>query len=110
MKPVVVLDAGPVGLLCNPNPHPKPVAIRKWVDDLLVAGRRVVLPEVTDYEVRREFNLSGLANSLDMLNDLTGKVEYLPVFTAAWRLAAELWADARRGGYRPPRTRPSTAM
>ena len=54
MNDAVVLDSGPLGVLCNPNNHAQPVAIRAWVAALLAAGRRVIIPEIADYEVRRE--------------------------------------------------------
>jgi hypothetical protein len=81
----VVLDAGPVGFLTNPNNTPKPVAIRKWLADLLAAGRRVILPEIADYEVRREFARGNMAQSLIMLDALAVQAEYLPLTTAIMR-------------------------
>jgi predicted nucleic acid-binding protein len=95
----VVLDSGPAGFLANPNPHPVPVAIRKWLTDLLAAGRRVILPEIADYEVRRELLRAGLTQSVRMLDSLAAQAEYLPLTTAAMRHAAELWAQARNMGH-----------
>jgi predicted nucleic acid-binding protein len=95
---VVVLDAGPVGLLTNPNPTTLPAKIRQWLADLLVAGRRVVLPEISDYEVRRELIRANLQPSIVMLGALAAQVDYLPLSTGAMRRAAELWAVARNLG------------
>src|SRR5207248_1239146 len=53
MSAAVILDAGPVGLLTNPNNAAVPVAIRRWLANLIAAGRRVILPEIADFEVRR---------------------------------------------------------
>lgn len=62
MSAAIVLDAGPLGILCHPQNPPAALACRLWVDDLLAKGRRVVVPEIADYEVRRELLLrnSGL--------------------------------------------------
>ena len=64
MSAAVVLDSGPVGLLTNPNNAPVPVAIRRWLADLIAAGRRVILPEIVDYEVRRELIRTNKLHSL----------------------------------------------
>lgn len=98
MSAAVVLDSGPVGLLTNPNNAPVAVAIRRWLADLIVAGRRVILPEVVDYEVRRELIRTNKLRSLRLLDGLPPRVEYLPITTTAMRIAADLWARARNAG------------
>ena len=62
MSAVIFLDSGPLGVLVNPNNHVTPVAMRNWLDALLAAGRRVILPEIADYEVRRELIRRGTPN------------------------------------------------
>jgi len=94
----VVLDSGPVGLLTNPNATAIPIAIRNWLADLLLAGRRVILPEIVDYEVRRELVRASRSSALRLLDSLVVQAEYLPITTAAMRLAADLWAQARNAG------------
>ena len=54
MSAAVVLNADPAGILSNPNSTHRVMKCRQWLVDWLVAGRRVLLPEVVDYEVRRE--------------------------------------------------------
>ncbi len=98
MKPVVVFDSGPLGIVTNPHTSSSPVAGRQWLAGLQAAGRRVVLPEIADYELRREYLRAGMANSLKLLDSLANVVEYLPLTTAAMRKAAELWAQARSVG------------
>ena len=98
MSDAVILDSGPLGVLCNPSNSPNPVAIRAWVADLLKASRRVILPEIVDYEIRRELIRVQSNNALALL-DLQGtRLEYLPLTTAAMRCAADLWAQARNAG------------
>jgi hypothetical protein len=64
----------------------------------MARGVEVVVPEVADYEVRRELTRTNALGSLHRLDDLvaTGGLSYLPVTTGAWRQAALLWADARQ--------------
>ena len=74
------------------------VACEQWLVSLLAAGRRVIVPEITDYEVRRELLRMGRAKAITRLDALAGATEYLPIATAAMRRAAELWALARQQG------------
>jgi len=60
---------------------------------------RVYIPEITDYEVRRGLLAAGLSTRLARLEDLKATLTYLPVSTAAWLKAAELWANASRAGF-----------
>jgi len=57
-----------------------------------------MLPEIADYELRRKLLHIQSRSSLQRLEDLPKQVIYLPVSTAAWRKAAELWAMARQQG------------
>lgn len=98
MSAVILIDAGPLGVLVNPNNHAAPVAMRNWVAALLAAGRRVILPEITDYEVRRELVRRGSHRALVNLDRLPRTLEYLALTTPAMRLAADLWAQARNAG------------
>ena len=59
---------------------------------------RVIVPEVADYEVRRELIRLDKPAGLTRLDELPATLEYLPITTAAMRRAAELWAHARRAG------------
>ena len=95
---VVLLDAGPLGLLANPKHSVQPMACRRWVAAMQAANRRVIVPEIADFEVRRELLRANLSLS-DLLLDALGiQLEYLPLTTAAMRQAAEFWAAARQAG------------
>ena len=95
---IVALDAGPLGLVTNPKRSPASFACAQWLQRLVAAGSRVVLPDVSDYEVRREL-LRGLrVHGLRRLDALASLVEYLPITTAVMRQAAVFWADARQRG------------
>src|SRR6266540_2646566 len=100
MNRVIFLDAGPLGLVTNPARSAAVRAIHDWLDAVLLAGHRIVVPAVADFEVRRELERlekrAGLAR-LDAFN-ATEPDRYLPLSDAALRLAATLWARARRQG------------
>jgi predicted nucleic acid-binding protein len=95
----VVLNSTPLGILSHPRTPPHVLACRQWVADLLAAGRRVIVPEIADYEVRRELIRLGGTVALANLDNYGSQLEYLPLTTSAMRRAAELWAQARRTGH-----------
>ncbi len=98
MSAAIVLDSTPLGILSHPRNPPHVRACRQWVADLLAAGRRVIVPEIADYEVRRELIRLGGAVALTNLDGCGSQLEYLPLTTSVMRRAAELWAQARRTG------------
>ena len=98
MSAVILLDTGTLGVLTNPNRNPHLRAIRRWLIDLQNAGRRIILPEITDYELRRELIRNGSQKALANLDQLHLQIEYLALTTPVMRLAAELWANARNAG------------
>lgn len=92
----ILLDTGPLGKIAHPQRHAE---ISTWYDRLLASGTMVIIPELADYEVRRELHLAGLTQSLRRLDGLKLVLRYLPISTWAMRRAAEIWAVARRSGY-----------
>jgi predicted nucleic acid-binding protein len=95
---VVLLDAGPLGLVTNPNHSPQPVACRAWLAAIRAAGRRVIVPEIADYEVRRELIRIASHVALANLDAFGTQLDYLALTTTSLRLAAQLWASARNAG------------
>jgi hypothetical protein len=85
---VVLLDAGVIGLLTNPNRSPENIACARWLQALAVTGNRVIVPEIADYEVRRELLRANKVNGLRRLDELINGVEYSPVTTPVMRQAA----------------------
>lgn len=94
----VLLDSGPLGLLCHTRRSAVTTACEQWLAALLSVGRRVLVSEITDYEVRRELLRIRRRTAIARLDALAQATEYLPLTTAAMRLAAELWAQARQQG------------
>jgi predicted nucleic acid-binding protein len=65
---------------------------------LLAAGKRVIIPELADYEIRRELLRANKATGIVQLDALEAALHFLPINTVAMRLAAQLWAQARHQG------------
>jgi predicted nucleic acid-binding protein len=94
-----MLDSSPLSLLCHPNPTAAGVIeINLWLQSLLAAGAEIFIPEIADYEVRRELLRAGKQKSLRRLGLLIGTLHYVPISTAHMNRAAELWAGARNRG------------
>lgn len=105
---VVLLDAGPLGLVSNPKLSREGVACTRWLHSLLAARVRVIVPEIADYEIRRELLRANKLQGLAQLDAMSGMLEYLPINTPAMRRAAELWAQARQHVSPRRTTRPLT--
>ncbi len=102
MSFVVVLDAGPLGMITNPRSSLENERCKNWLATLVQQGVDVVIPEIADYEVRRELLRAEKTNGLARLDALQNLLAYVPITTLTMRKAAELglqpagWADSRR--------------
>lgn len=94
----IILDTGPLGMVSNPKGSGETLACKQWLRQALNAGHRVVIPEITDYEVRRELLRADRLRGIHRLDELVQTLEYLPLTTAAMRKAAEFWATSRKQG------------
>lgn len=54
MSRLILLDSGPLGMVTNPKAKGIPLDCQLWIKSLLRRGERVAIPEISDYEVRRE--------------------------------------------------------
>ena len=107
MSRTILLDSGPLGLITNPRASPQAVACGRWVVDAIRDGAAVMVPEIADYEVRRELIRARRTAGIKRLDDFISEVEFLPIATTAMRRAATFWAVARQRG-RP--TAPDRAL
>ena len=98
MRLVIVLDTGPVGIITNPNASVTNRECYQWMESLVQQGAQVWVPEIADYEVRRELLRANKARGLARLDLLKSSIRYLPLTTPIMLKAAELWAQARRSG------------
>lgn len=98
MKKAIFLDAGPLGLVTNPKYSEQGVACAKWLQSLMNHGIRVIVPEIADYEVRRELIRANKLKGLSRLDNFIELTEYLPISTKIMRQAALFWAQIRQQG------------
>ncbi len=54
MSQVIVLDTGVIGLVTNPKQSTQSERCAKWLQYHLISGTTVIIPEIADYELRRE--------------------------------------------------------
>jgi hypothetical protein len=95
---IVLLDTGPLGLVTNPRATAQNVACRLWATSLAAAGVKLLVPEIADYELRRELIRVNRQRGIAYLDQLAATGGYVPLTTVAMRRAAALWAQARQMG------------
>ena len=98
MPRIIVLDTGPLGLASKAAGKPDVARCLAWIQTLDAAGARIVAPEISDYEVRRELLRVPARAGLFRLDMLEADLDYEPLTTAAMRRAAEFWVLIRRAG------------
>jgi predicted nucleic acid-binding protein len=98
VNPTVILDTGPLGSLTTPKFSPLAINCRRWFQSMVNRGRRIVVPEIADYELRRELLRANKAQGIANLDALITQIGYLPITTTAMRQAAQFWAQARKQG------------
>jgi predicted nucleic acid-binding protein len=98
MSKVIVLDSAPVGLISNPKGAALSLKCQEWFSNLFDRGYDVVLPEIIDYEIRRELLRANKVSGIKKLNRLKAEIIYLPITTEVMLKAAELWAEVRKKG------------
>jgi predicted nucleic acid-binding protein len=97
---IIVIDTGVLGHLVHSK---RDVSSDAWARLARLRARlgdeiELTLPEIADYELRRELLRLGSRSSLARLDFLPGRLRYVPITTAIMRRAAELWAETRRSG------------
>jgi hypothetical protein len=107
MSRIILLDAGPLGLLAQPRPTASSLACRQWAADLQAGGTMVQVAEIADYEVRRELLRADKVRGVGRLNQLKADFGYVALTTATMLQAAVYWAQLRQQG-RP--TAPDLAL
>ncbi len=110
MRSIGLLDTGVVGLLSSPIGGADARRCADWLARTLRAGVEVKIPLICYYELRRELvRLAGNGrgarsgtvhwdDSLAWLDDLAARLGIAGIDVKVMRIAAELWAEARRQG------------
>ncbi len=91
---IVILDTRPLGLVSNPKATPDNDACRAWLYALVAQGRRVIVPEIADYEARHELLRAGKPNGILRLDRVKNALKYMPITTSAMLLGAGTSARA----------------
>ena len=76
MPRIVLLDTGPLGMVSHPRPNRDVV---EWIKNLLQSGAEILVPEIADYEVRRELLRAKKTKGIKRLDDLTRTMGYVPI-------------------------------
>lgn len=92
---LLVLDTGVLGMVTNPKASEPNEAARKWLRERIADGATIVIPEIVDYELRRELLRENKTAVLARLDALKASFEFLSINNATMIRAAELWAKAR---------------
>lgn len=92
------LDTGVLGLLTTPRLSELAIDCKVWFQSMVANDAHVVIPEIADYELRRELLRMNRGRGLANLETLISQTEYLPITTAAMRQSAHLWSNARQQG------------
>jgi predicted nucleic acid-binding protein len=98
MNHIILLDTGVLGMATNPKATSQCQECKQWLNALSNRNYLVALPEITDYELRRELIRANKLRGIRQLNELKALVIYLPITTQVMLKAAELWAQARIEG------------
>jgi len=98
MNMTIVVDTGVLSAPTAKTGHREGDACRAWFEIQLASGAKCAVPEIADYELRRELLRAGKVDSISRLNSFNATMQYVPLTTSAVRKAAELWAQIRNQG------------
>lgn len=101
MSEVILLDTGPLGFAVHPQaniPNTNQCDFMQWLLACLQNSKRVCIPEISDYELRRELVRRDAQKQIKKLDDLKESLEFIPIDSPTMLKASELWAKARKQG------------
>ncbi len=98
MSQIILLDTGPLGLVTNPKWSAASEECNEWLEGQLGKKVEVFVPEIADYELRRELIRAGKIKGIAKLNSLKRSLGYVRINTWTMLRAAEFWAQSRRLG------------
>jgi predicted nucleic acid-binding protein len=95
MTKAVLLDTNPLSQVIHPRIKPEVI---KWLQSLQKTATVLRVPEIADYELRRELLRARKQKSIERLNQINQPPQSIPITTGVMRKAAELWAWVRNQG------------
>jgi hypothetical protein len=78
MSQIVLLDTGPLSLITHPKASPESDQCNQWMRAQLQKGVRILVPGISDYELRRELLLNSNAKGIIKLDALRKAVGFVP--------------------------------
>ncbi len=94
MGRAMLLDTNPLSQVTHPKVNPK---VQQWLKSLHKTETVIRVPEIADYELRRQLLRQGKQKSIDRLNKLS-QICLIPLTPETMQKAAELWAWVRNQG------------
>lgn len=94
MNKVVLVDSTPLGQITHPNIKPQ---VKNWLQNLNNQEIKLLIPEIADYELRRQLLLNNRVKSIKRLDDLI-KGRLILIDRKTVLKACELWAWIRKQG------------
>lgn len=70
MSEIILLDTGPLGLITHPKASHESDQCNQWMRGQLQKGVRVLVPGISDYELRREMLLNSSTKGIIRLDAL----------------------------------------
>ncbi|MDS3862292.1 hypothetical protein RIF25_15945 [Thermosynechococcaceae cyanobacterium BACA0444] len=70
MSQAIILDTGVIGLITNPKQSTQSESCATWLQYHLISGTTVIIPEIADYELRRELLRANKGEGLKRLDEL----------------------------------------
>ena len=90
-QPLILLDTGILWLVVHPNASKVSGPIRQWMIKRAQTGYEFAIPEICDYEARRELVRKPAPKQLANLDGLLRtSTTYLPITTSIMRRASGL--------------------
>ena len=112
MSTLLLLDAGPLGLITQPQRSHEVITITDWLKNCLRAGARVLVPAIVYYEIRRELLRANKAVGIASLGAFAGNpsAPYRKFCSYRHRdpkhlsqfIPALLWKDINPGAFGTP--------
>jgi hypothetical protein len=88
-RTLILLDAGLLSIISNPKQSGIALQCHDWLRGLLLNNVRVLVPEITDYEVRRELLRANKVKGIQRLNRVKTELGYLSINTDIMLQAAQ---------------------
>ncbi len=98
MNRIILLDTGVLAMVTHPKISAEVEECTLWMKGLAQRGDDIALPEIADYELRRELLRAKKTQGLAKLDAFKADSLYIPITTETMLKAAEFWATARNQG------------